>query len=48
MVVANRYSLSEQVRNHILAKIARGELAPGDRLVEYLKAQMAVNSEKAN
>jgi DNA-binding GntR family transcriptional regulator len=34
MVVASRYSLSEQVRNYILAKIARGELAPGDRIVE--------------
>ncbi len=34
MVVASRYSLSEQVRNYILAKIARGKLAPGDRVVE--------------
>jgi DNA-binding GntR family transcriptional regulator len=30
----NRYSLSEQVRNHILAKIATGTLQPGDRVVE--------------
>jgi DNA-binding GntR family transcriptional regulator len=31
---ANRYSLSQQVRNHILAKVATGELAPGDKVVE--------------
>ncbi len=33
-VVANRYSLSQQVRNHILAKVSIGELAPGDKVVE--------------
>ena len=33
-VVASRYSLSEQVRNHLLNMIAVGELAPGDRIVE--------------
>jgi len=33
-VAASRYSLSEQVRNHILNMIAVGELAPGDRIVE--------------
>lgn len=32
--IANRYSLGEQVRNHILKKIATGELSPGDRIVE--------------
>jgi len=32
--VASRRSLSEQVRNRILHKIATGELAPGDRVVE--------------
>lgn len=31
---ANRYSLSQQVRNHILNKVATGELAPGDKVVE--------------
>jgi len=31
---ASRYSLSQQVRNHILAKLARGDLAPGDKIVE--------------
>lgn len=31
---ANRYSLSQQVRNHILNKVAAGELAPGDKVVE--------------
>jgi DNA-binding GntR family transcriptional regulator len=31
---ASRKSLSEQVRNRILHKIATGELAPGDRVVE--------------
>ncbi len=34
MEIANRNSLSEQVRNYILKKIAMGELAPGDRTVE--------------
>jgi DNA-binding GntR family transcriptional regulator len=33
-VVANRYSLSQQVRNHILTKVSIGELAPGDKVVE--------------
>ena len=33
-VAASRYSLSEQVRNHILSMIAVGDLAPGDRIVE--------------
>lgn len=32
--IANRFSLSQQVRNHILAKIATGELAPGQQVVE--------------
>ncbi len=32
--VANRYSLSQQVRNHILNKVATGEMAPGDKIVE--------------
>jgi len=31
---ASRYSLSQQVRNHILNKVATGELAPGDKVVE--------------
>jgi DNA-binding GntR family transcriptional regulator len=31
---ANRYSLSQQVRNHILHKLGTGELAPGDKIVE--------------
>jgi DNA-binding GntR family transcriptional regulator len=31
---ANRYSLSQQVRNYILNKVATGELAPGDKVVE--------------
>jgi DNA-binding GntR family transcriptional regulator len=31
---ANRYSLSQQVRNHILNKVATGEIAPGDKVVE--------------
>jgi len=31
---ANRYSLSQQVRNHILNKVATGEIAPGDKIVE--------------
>jgi DNA-binding GntR family transcriptional regulator len=33
-VIANRYSLSEQVRNHILSRIATGELAPGSKVIE--------------
>src|SRR5271157_134241 len=33
-IAASRYSLSAQVRNHILNKIAVGHLAPGDRIVE--------------
>jgi DNA-binding GntR family transcriptional regulator len=32
--IANRFSLSQQVRSHILAKIATGELAPGQQVVE--------------
>ena len=31
---ANRYSLSQQVRNYILKKVSTGELAPGDKVVE--------------
>ena len=31
---ASRYSLSQQVRNHILSKIATGAIAPGDKIVE--------------
>jgi DNA-binding GntR family transcriptional regulator len=31
---ANRYSLSQQVRNYILNKVANGELAPGDKVIE--------------
>jgi DNA-binding GntR family transcriptional regulator len=31
---ASRYSLSQQVRNHILNKVATGELAPGDKVIE--------------
>ena len=31
---ANRYSLSQQVRNYILNKVSNGELAPGDKVVE--------------
>jgi DNA-binding GntR family transcriptional regulator len=31
---ANRYSLSQQVRNYILHKLGTGELAPGDKIVE--------------
>ncbi|UCF96088.1 MAG: GntR family transcriptional regulator [Spirochaetaceae bacterium] len=31
---ASRYSLSQQVRNHILNKLGSGELAPGDKIVE--------------
>lgn len=32
--IVSRYSLSQQVRNHILNRIATGELAPGDKVVE--------------
>jgi len=31
---ASRYSLSQQVRNHILNKVSTGELAPGDKVIE--------------
>lgn len=31
---ASRYSLSQQVRNHILNKVATGEIAPGDKIIE--------------
>jgi len=31
---ASRYSLSQQVRNYILNKVATGEIAPGDKIVE--------------
>ncbi len=33
-VIANRYSLSEQVRNYILARIATGQFPPGHKVVE--------------
>ena len=33
-VIANRSSLSEQVRNHILARIATGQFPPGQKIVE--------------
>jgi DNA-binding GntR family transcriptional regulator len=33
-VIANRSSLSEQVRNHILARIATGQFPPGYKIVE--------------
>ncbi len=33
-VIANRSSLSEQVRNHILARIANGQFPPGYKIVE--------------
>ena len=33
-VIANRSSLSEQVRNHILARIATGQFPPGHKIVE--------------
>ncbi len=32
--IANRSSLSEQVRNHILARIAGGQFPPGHKIVE--------------
>ena len=31
---ASRYSLSQQVRNYILNKVASGAIAPGDKIVE--------------
>jgi len=34
LVIANRSSLSEQVRNHILARIATGQFPPGHKIVE--------------
>jgi DNA-binding GntR family transcriptional regulator len=33
-VIASRFSLSEQVRNHILARIATGQFPPGHKIVE--------------
>ncbi len=36
---ASRYSLSQQVRNHILNKIATGALAPGDKVIEARVAE---------
>jgi DNA-binding GntR family transcriptional regulator len=33
-LTASRYSLSQQVRNHILNKVSTGELAPGDKVIE--------------
>jgi len=33
-VIASRSSLSEQVRNHILARIATGQFPPGHKIVE--------------
>jgi DNA-binding GntR family transcriptional regulator len=43
--LTSRYSLSEQVRNHILAKIATGTLRPGDRVVEArLAGELQVSS----
>jgi len=42
---ANRYSLSAQVRDAIEGKIATGELAPGDRIVEArIAAELHVSS----
>jgi DNA-binding GntR family transcriptional regulator len=44
-VAASRYSLSEQVRNHILSMIAVGDLAPGDRIVEArIASELRVSS----
>jgi DNA-binding GntR family transcriptional regulator len=44
-IAASRYSLSEQVRNHLLNKIAVGELAPGDRIVEArIASELQVSS----
>ena len=34
LVIASRFSLSEQVRNHILARIATGQFPPGHKIVE--------------
>jgi DNA-binding GntR family transcriptional regulator len=33
-VIASRYSLSEQVRNYILARVATGQFPPGHKIVE--------------
>jgi len=44
-VAASRYSLSEQVRNHILTMVAVGDLAPGDRIVEArIASELRVSS----
>jgi DNA-binding GntR family transcriptional regulator len=43
--IASRSSLSQQVRNHILAKVATGELAPGQKIVEArLAAELHVST----
>ncbi len=45
VTTANRYSLSQQVRNHILNKIAVGELAPGDKVIEsHIAAELHVST----
>jgi DNA-binding GntR family transcriptional regulator len=45
LLVASRYSLSAQVRNHILNKITLGKLAPGDRIVEArIASELGVSS----
>jgi DNA-binding GntR family transcriptional regulator len=42
---ASRYSLSQQVRNHILNKVATGEMAPGDKVVEArIAAELGVST----
>ena len=42
---ASRYSLSQQVRNHILNKVATGEIAPGDKIVEVrIAAELKVST----
>jgi len=42
---ASRYSLSQQVRNHILNKVATGEIAPGDKIVEArIAAELGVST----
>lgn len=42
---ASRYSLSQQVRNHILTKVATGEIAPGDKIVEVrIAAELKVST----
>jgi DNA-binding GntR family transcriptional regulator len=44
-VIASRSSLSQQVRNCILAKVATGELAPGQKIVEArLAAELHVST----